>query len=48
MQLAYRYQVQGFPTIVLVNGDGQKVGELGYMEGGPAAFIAELERFRKG
>jgi len=48
MQLAYRYQVQGFPTIVLVNGDGQKVGELGYVAGGPAAFIAQLEKIRKG
>ena len=46
--LAVRYQVQGFPTIVVLNGEGQKVGELGYMEGGPAAFIAQLERLRKG
>jgi len=48
LQLAVRYQVQGFPTIVVLNGEGQKVGELGYMEGGPAAFIAQLERLRKG
>lgn len=48
VQLARRYQVQGFPTIVVLNGEGQKVGELGYMEGGPSVFIAELERFRKG
>lgn len=48
VRLAHRYQIQGFPTIVLVNGDGQKVGELGYVEGGPAAFIAELERIPKG
>jgi thioredoxin-related protein len=48
VQLMNRYQIQGFPTIVLINGNGEKVGELGYIEGGPAAFIAELERFRKG
>ena len=48
LQLAMRYQVQGFPTIVVLNQDGEKVGELGYMEGGPAVFIAQLERFRKG
>jgi thioredoxin-related protein len=48
LQLAMRYQIQGFPTIVVLNGNGQVVGELGYMEGGPAVFIAQLERFRKG
>ena len=46
--LARRYQVQGFPTIIVLNGDGQVVGELGYVKGGPTAFIAELERLRKG
>lgn len=47
-QLADQYGVQGFPTIVVLNGAGQRVGMLGYMEGGPAAFIAELEKIRKG
>lgn len=47
-ELAQHYQVEGFPTIVVLNGDGQKVGELGYMPGGPEAFIAELEKIRKG
>jgi thioredoxin-related protein len=47
-ELAQQYQVQGFPTVVVLNGDGQKIGELGYMEGGAASFIAELEKLRKG
>jgi thioredoxin-related protein len=47
-ELAQQYQIQGFPTIVVLNGDGQKIGELGYMEGGAATFIAELEKLRKG
>ena len=38
---------KAFPTIVVLNGQGKKVGELGYMEGGPSAFIAELEKLRK-
>ena len=46
--LAQHFNVQGFPTIVVLNADGKKVGELGYMEGGPTAFIAELEKLRKG
>src|SRR4051812_7393517 len=47
-QLANEYQIQGFPTIVVLDSEGHKVGELGYMEGGAPAFIAELEKFRKG
>jgi protein disulfide-isomerase len=46
-QLAERYGIQGFPTIIVLNAEGKKVGELGYMEGGPSAFIAELEKLRK-
>jgi protein disulfide-isomerase len=43
-----QYQIQGFPTLIVLNSEGRKVGELGYMEGGPSAFIAELEKLRKG
>lgn len=46
--MAQAYQIEGFPTIIVLNGEGQKVGELGYMKGGPSAFIAELEKLRKG
>ena len=46
--LAQQYNVAGFPTIVVLNGEGKKVGELGYMEGGPTAFISELEKLPKG
>ena len=47
-ELAEQYQIEGFPTIVVLDGDGKKVGLLGYMPGGPTAFIAELEKLRKG
>jgi protein disulfide-isomerase len=47
-RLAIQYQVQAFPTIIVLNGDGQVVGALGYMKGGPDAFIAVLEKLRKG
>ena len=47
-ELAQHYGIQGFPTIVVLNGQGRKVGELGYMEGGATAFIAELEKLPKG
>jgi len=48
IRLAQRYQVQGFPTIIVLNADGQVVAELGYMKGGPEAFIAVLEKLRQG
>ena len=57
-QLAEQHQVQGFPTIVVMNSDGKKIGELSYESGvpagsgepraTPAAFIASLEKLRKG
>jgi thioredoxin-related protein len=48
-ELAEKYQIQGFPTIVVLNGSGQKVWQYeGYFPGGADAFIAELEKARKG
>lgn len=46
-QLASQYQIEGFPTVIVLNADGKKVGTLGYMEGGPQTFIAALEKLRK-
>ncbi len=47
-QLAMRFGIQGFPTIVILDSEGKKVGELGYMRGGPSALIAELDKLREG
>jgi protein disulfide-isomerase len=48
-QLAEEYGVQGFPTIIVLNGSGKRVWRYdGYFPDGPDAFIAELERARKG
>ena len=46
-RLARQYQIQGFPTIVVLNGDGKQVAELGYVPGGPDAFIGALEKIPK-
>jgi thioredoxin-related protein len=43
-----QHGIQGFPTIIVLNAEGRKVAELGYMPGGAAAFIAELDKLRKG
>jgi thiol-disulfide isomerase/thioredoxin len=44
--LANRYHVTGYPTFVLVNYAGNELGrQVGYLAGGPGAFIAELDKF---
>jgi protein disulfide-isomerase len=46
--LAKEYGIKGFPSVVLLNAKGKKIGQLGYMEGGPEAFIAEIEKLKGG
>ena len=46
-ELAQKYLVEGFPTIVVLNGDGKQVGELGYVPGGASAFVSELKKVPK-
>jgi protein disulfide-isomerase len=42
--LAKQYGIRGYPTIILLNGEGKKVGETGYVKGGPKAFIADVQK----
>jgi protein disulfide-isomerase len=47
-ELQGKFKVDGFPTYVALNSDGKEIGrQVGYLDGGPEAFIAELEKFRK-
>ena len=49
VQLAQQYEVLGFPTIVVLNGNGQKLWQFdGYFPGGPEAFVAQLQKLRHG
>jgi len=43
-KLASKFGIQGFPTVVVLKADGTKAGELGYLPGGPSAFISALEK----
>jgi protein disulfide-isomerase len=46
--LAQQYEVVGFPTIIVLNSDGQKVWEYdGYFSNGPQAFVEELQKLPK-
>jgi len=44
--LQAKYKIQYLPTVVVLNGQGKKIGELGYEAGGPKAFIAKLEKLK--
>ena len=43
-KLANQFNIEGFPTVIVLKPDGTKAGSLGYMPGGPKAFLAELEK----
>lgn len=42
-QLAQKHQVQGFPTVLLLNPDETIIGKTGYRQGGPQAYAEHLE-----
>jgi thioredoxin-related protein len=47
-ELQKKFSVDGFPTYVVLNSDGKEIGrQVGYLAGGPEAFIAKLEKFKK-
>lgn len=46
--LKQKYGANGYPTFVLIDADGKELGRhVGYSQGGPAKFIAKLDRFRQ-
>ncbi|MEP6808875.1 MAG: thioredoxin family protein [Chthoniobacterales bacterium] len=46
-KLAQQLGIDGFPTIVIMNGEGRILGTLGYTPGGPSAFISELKKLHE-
>jgi len=41
-ELATKYEVQEFPTVVVLSPDGREIGRLGYIRGGVTAFSAAV------
>lgn len=41
-ELATKYKVQEFPTVVVLSPDGREIGRLGYVLGGVKAFAAAV------
>lgn len=47
-ELADKFHVSGYPTLLVLNSAGQEIGrQAGYSPGGPDAFIAKLEKFKR-
>ena len=47
-ELYERYNVQGYPSYILLDASGRELGrQVGYRPGGPDAFITELDGFGK-
>lgn len=47
-ELKNKYKAEGFPTFVLLDKEGKELGrQTGYLEGGPSAFTAKLDSFKK-
>ena len=47
-ELKKQYKITGFPTLIVLDKNGKEIGrQVGYAEGGPKAFIAKLEGFKK-
>jgi protein disulfide-isomerase len=41
-RLADLYGIRGYPTIILLNSDGHRIGDAKYQKGGPVPFLTEL------
>ena len=43
--LADKYKIEGFPTVLLMDASGKALGQLGYEEGGSKPFVERLKSF---
>ena len=37
--LAKRYQIESYPTVLFIDSSGQEIGRTGYIKGGPASWL---------
>ncbi len=44
-QLAKQYEIQGFPTILVLDAEGQLIARTGYRPGGPEEYVKHLGEF---
>jgi len=47
--LKNQYHVEGYPTILVLNGEGKELWrQVGYLEGGPKVWIDQIRALKKG
>ena len=46
-KLASKYEVSGFPTVLILDAEGEKVAQLGYDKNGPERYLERLEEETK-
>lgn len=47
-ELQSKYTIEGYPTVILLNAAGKELWRnVGYLPGGPAKFLAELDKAKK-
>ena len=46
MELAKKYEIQGYPTILLCDAGGKPYAKTGYEKGGPEAYVKNLDELR--
>jgi thioredoxin-related protein len=46
-ELADKYKIEGFPTVLLMDATGKELGRLGYQEGGGKAFVESVKKLLK-
>jgi len=42
-ELQKKYDIKGFPTVIVLNANGEKIGQSGYQQGGPGPWIKNIE-----
>lgn len=45
--LAQKYGIQFFPTLIILDSEGRRIGQMAYRGGGAKPFIAQLEKIIK-
>ena len=45
-ELQKKYKIRGFPSILLMDGEGRPFAQTGYQPGGPETYLTHLEEFR--
>ena len=46
-ELSEKYNIEGFPTVLLLDAEGQVIARTGYREGGPEEYLKQLAEFSK-